>query len=184
MNDDGYPDEPVGPFPGPPRTITDGRDRTVSLRAVGPGPDEIDRATAREALTEMYVAFDPADRAQGLPPAGEDRVRDWLGTVLGPDCANVVALVGDESVGHATLVPDDGAAELAIFVHQDHREAGIGTALIRTLLGLAAEEGIERIWLTVERWNRAAVGLYRKLGFETRNGESFELEMSIRLAAD
>jgi ribosomal protein S18 acetylase RimI-like enzyme len=96
----------------------------------------------------------------------------------------VVALVGDEPVGHATLVPDDGAAELAIFVHQDHREAGIGTALIRTLLGLAAEEGIERIWLTVERWNGAAVGLYRKLGFETRNGESFELEMAIRLGAD
>ncbi|ESS03241.1 MAG: hypothetical protein A07HR67_01636, partial [uncultured archaeon A07HR67] len=33
----------------------------------------------------------------------------------------------------------------------------------------------------VERWNRAAVSLYEKIGFETSNAQSFELEMALRL---
>ncbi|CDK40799.1 GCN5-related N-acetyltransferase [Halorubrum sp. AJ67] len=37
------------------------------------------------------------------------------------------------------------------------------------------------MWLTVERWNRAAVSLYKKIGFETSDAESFELEMGLRL---
>ena len=37
------------------------------------------------------------------------------------------------------------------------------------------------MWLTVERWNGAAVSLYRSLGFETTGAESFELEMALRL---
>ena len=37
------------------------------------------------------------------------------------------------------------------------------------------------MWLTVERWNDPAIALYRKVGFETTNTESFEIEMSIRL---
>jgi ribosomal protein S18 acetylase RimI-like enzyme len=79
-------------------------------------------------------------------------------------------------------VPDDDACELAIFVLQAYQRAGIGTSLIRTLLGYGAEAGVERVWLTVERWNRAATNLYEKIGFETSNAESFELEMALRLA--
>jgi len=37
------------------------------------------------------------------------------------------------------------------------------------------------VWLTVERWNRAAVALYEDVGFERSGTESFELEMSLRL---
>jgi len=94
----------------------------------------------------------------------------------------VFAWDGDTVAGHATLVPDDDAHELAIFVDQAYQGAGVGTALIRALLGHGARVGIERVWLTVERWNRAAVALYEKVGFETASAESFELEMAARLA--
>jgi GNAT superfamily N-acetyltransferase len=170
-----YPDDPAGPFAAPPVTFADGDGREVTIRAYDPVAGD------EEALVRMYDRFDPADRAQGIPPADEDRVRAWLANILGEDCLNVLAVHGDEVAGHATLVPDGDAYELAIFVLQAYQRAGIGTRLLEALLGYGAREGVERVWLTVERWNRAAVALYEKTGFETSSAESFELEMSLRL---
>jgi len=85
--------------------------------------------------------------------------------------------------------PDDEAdalgtdpCELAIFVVRSYQHAGIGTELLETLLGEGCERGVDRVWLTVERWNEPAVALYRSVGFETSDAEAFELEMSLRLA--
>ncbi len=168
-----YPDAVSGPYPRPPIEIEDEEGREITIR-------EFDED--RDALVEMYDDFDPADRAQGIPPVGEERIRDWLDHLLCEDCYNVVAVHGDEVAGHATLVGDDaGDYELAIFVHQDFQGAGIGTDLLEGLLGLGAEAGLERVWLTVERWNRPAINLYKKVGFETTDAQSFEHEMSIRL---
>lgn len=173
-----YPDEPSGEFPQPPIAFEDREGHSVRVEAV-----PADAAVADlEPVVEMYDTFDPADRAQGVPPVGEQRVRDWLDTLLSADSYNVVAWVGDEAVGHATLVPDgNDAYELAIFVHQDFQGAGIGTHLIEGLLGYGQANDVDRVWLTVERWNQPAVSLYEKVGFETASAESFELEMSIRL---
>jgi RimJ/RimL family protein N-acetyltransferase len=134
-----------------------------------------------EHLVEMYLSFDPADRAQGIPPSREDRIRSWLDTLL-TEGLNVVAWHEDSVVGHAVLMPDDGCWELAIFVNQPYQGAGIGTELIQTLLGFGAAQGVEHVWLSVERWNRAAIGLYESVGFEICEAESFELEMSLLLA--
>ena len=170
-----YPDEPAGEFPRPPRTVTDREGREVELLAAD-GADH-------DGVFEMYVSFDPADRAQGIPPTSESAVRDWVGRVLDEDCWNVVALAraSEAAVGHVTLVPDGDAHELAIFVLQSHQGAGIGTELLRTALGYGASHGVDRVWLTVERWNSAAVALYKKTGFETSEGGSFELEMTLCL---
>jgi len=172
---DRYPDAVADDFPPPPAAFTDGEEREVEIRAYE-GAD-----LGREALVEMYDTFDPADRAQGIPPGGEERIREWLDAILGAECYNVIAWRGDEAAGHATLVPDDDAYELAIFVHQTYQRAGIGTRLIRALLGYGQADAVEKVWLTVERWNRAAVSLYKKIGFETSDAESFELEMGLRL---
>jgi len=186
-----YPEDRSGPFPVPPATFEDREGRAIELRAAG--PDDVD------AIAEMYVAFDPADRAQGIPPTGESAVREWLDTVLaeGPD---VVARHDGAVVGHATLVaapdvpdrlagdeapdPDGDAAELAIFVLQGYQGAGIGRRLLETTLGHGATAGFGRVWLTVERWNHAAVGLYESIGFERSGTDRFELEMAIRLRTD
>ncbi|PSQ64811.1 MAG: GNAT family N-acetyltransferase [Halobacteriales archaeon SW_9_67_24] len=152
-----YPDEPVGPFERPPASFTDAHGREIEISVC----DESEFA----ALKRMYVAFDPADRAQGIPPAGEAAIGEWLDVVLASGY-DVVAYHGDTCVGHATLVADeDDTHELAIFVLDTHQ----------------GREGVERVWLTVERWNNAAIALYRKVGFETCDTESFEIEMAIRL---
>ncbi|TKX80239.1 GNAT family N-acetyltransferase [Halorubrum sp. SD626R] len=178
MSDRRYPDAVADAFPIPPTEFTDREGRTVEIRPYDGGN------AAYESLVGMYDDFDPSDRAQGIPPGGEKRIREWLDAILGGDCYNVIAWCGDEVAGHATLVPDGDAYELAIFVHQEYQRAGIGTHLIRGLLGHGQAEGVEKVWLTVERWNRAAVSLYKKIGFETSDAESFELEMGLRLNAD
>ncbi|WP_254542813.1 GNAT family N-acetyltransferase [Halomarina pelagica] len=168
-----YPDEPAGPFEAPPLSFEDKEGRTVEIRAFDGDVD---------ALVAMYLDFDPEDRAQGIPPTGEERIRDWLDGIASEDCVNVVARANEQVVGHATLVPDGGAGyELAIFVLSSYQNAGIGTRLITALLGQGEREGVDRVWLTVERWNAPAIALYRKVGFESSKSESFEMEMSLRL---
>ncbi|MFB6112091.1 MAG: N-acetyltransferase family protein [Halobacteriaceae archaeon] len=168
-----YPEEPAGDFPVPPRTITDEGGRSIGI-------ERLDWRADQEKLVAFYRAFDPADRAQGLPPVGADRIRRWL-TEL-EDGYDVVARDDETVVGHATLVPDDaGGYELAIFVLQAYQGAGIGKELLRTVLGLGQAQDVDRVWLTVERWNHAAVHIYETAGFETTDAANFELEMSIRI---
>lgn len=185
-----YPEEPAGPFPVPPTSFTDGDGRTIELAIAQSAAAETD---ALEALVEMYVQFDPTDRAQGIPPTGPDRIRAWLEPIVA-DGINVLARHKGTVVGHATLVPDvadadalvapgDAEWELAIFVLQAYQRAGIGTGLLEHLLGHASRLGIDRVWLTVERWNTPAIALYERVGFETTGAERFEQEMAIRLDA-
>jgi ribosomal protein S18 acetylase RimI-like enzyme len=174
-----FPDEASDSFPEPPLSFTDKEGREIEIRPYEDGGAKESGEADFEAVVEMYADFDPADRAQGIPPATEERVREWFeGLQAG---LNVVAWHEDRAVGHATLVPDEDAHELAIFVHQDYQRAGIGSKLIRGLLGYGQAEGVKKVWLSVERWNHAAVSLYESVGFETYGTESFELEMSLRL---
>jgi GNAT superfamily N-acetyltransferase len=168
-----YPDAVAGPYEGPPRVFEDRNGREI----------RVERYEGEfEAVVDMYTAFDPADRAQGIPPVKEEAIRNWLEAILADECVNVLAWDGDSVVGHATLVPDgDEAYELAIFVLSAYQDAGIGTGLVEALLGAGHEAGIDRVWLTVERWNNPAVALYRKVGFEAGDSGSFELEMTAAL---
>lgn len=173
-----YPDEPVRAFPRPPASIRDADGRRIELLGVTPG-DGI-----REDLVAMYLDFDPADRAQGIPPLGGEAIREWVDLVFdqGPD---VIARHDDRIVGHATLVPEAGTDEyeLAIFILDAYQGRGIGSRLLPILLGDAQEAGITYVWLTVERWNRPAIALYETVGFQSTRTGSFDLEMTITLTS-
>ncbi len=169
-----YPDEVAGPYDPPPSEFEDHEARWISIQRYDGGI---------ETLVEMYQMFNPEDRAQGIPPAKEPQIRTWLGQLLDSDSVNVVAWHDGEPIGHAILVPDgENASELAIFVLREYQGAGIGTELIKRLLGAGRAEGIDHVWLTVERWNEPAVVLYRKVGFVSTGNESFELEMAATLS--
>ena len=51
-----------------------------------------------------------------------------------------------------------------LFVRPEHRGAGIGQALIRTLAGIAADRGCGRFEWAVLDWNRPAIRFYEGLG--------------------
>ena len=56
--------------------------------------------------------------------------------------------------------------EFGVSVHPDHRRAGVGRALIQTLLAWANENTqIEKVILNVFASNRDAISLYKALGF-------------------
>lgn len=159
-------DDPVDAddeFPRPPGTFTDGDGRAISVRGLTDGD--------RGALVDLYDAFDPDDRAQGLPPRTTPAIESWLEDICG-EGVHTVAWHGERAVGHACLVPTrDARHELAIFVASSHQHAGIGTRLLRYLLGQGAASGVTRVWLVVSPRNTVALRLYESAGF-TRTGEA------------
>ncbi len=55
--------------------------------------------------------------------------------------------------------------ELCLVVYEKHRNRGVGTILMNTLLADLKPKGYEHLSLSVDKQNRA-VGFYKKLGFE------------------
>ncbi|WP_280535800.1 GNAT family N-acetyltransferase [Halopenitus sp. POP-27] len=173
-----------------PVRFTDRRDRLIRLRTIEGTPPDVD------ALVGMYADFGATDRAQGIPPIGTDRIREWLTGLTG---IHVVAEHGGDPVGHAVLVPIDGgtgededgetndadadagtgadAVELAIFVHPDYQGARIGTETLGVLLDHGADSDADEVQLHVERSNDAAVALYRKYGFTAVDTRAIEFRM-------
>jgi len=76
---------------------------------------------------------------------------------------------------------DPTVPELAIFVRQDARRCGVGTALLRTLVSRAHAEGCRALSLSVEQDNRA-VHLYERAGFVRvgRSGNSWTMRLDVR----
>ncbi|HJZ50343.1 MAG TPA: GNAT family N-acetyltransferase, partial [Roseiflexaceae bacterium] len=82
------------------------------------------------------------------------------------------------AVALAELVHDPvapTAAELAVLVRDDMQRQGVGTRLLRLLIGLAGGRGVRTLHATLQAENRPARQLLRKLGLayhtEIRYGE-------------
>ena len=85
-------------------------------------------------------------------------------------------------VGHCFLVADGaGSAELAIFVHQEFRRRGVGTALVRAALEWGAVAGLRRVWTLTSSDNKAALRMQEKCGFRLTNAAFPETELEIDL---
>jgi RimJ/RimL family protein N-acetyltransferase len=146
------------------------------------------RATVRsfrqqdfKALLEMYYQFEPKRIAQRLPPRTEEQIQRWL-TSLTRDGTNFVALVGRHIVGHTVICNLlDGRAELAIFVHQNFQNRGIGSQLIQLAKRAAIAAGYQKIWISVESSNLQAIRFFLKSGFQFTGSFDSESEMILDL---
>jgi len=82
-------------------------------------------------------------------------------------------------VAHGALVLRTGrmahVGEVTLFVHDDHTARGFGNAILGALIDLADNWlGLRRLELDVNTDNVAAIGLYRRHGFEvegTKRGD-------------
>lgn len=89
--------------------------------------------------------------------------------------ANSTILVAEEGGELAGYVQADGgeyrrnrhSAHIIIGVRLASAGQGLGTRLLEALDAWAREHGLARLELTVQAHNRAAIALYRKLGFVT-----------------
>ena len=133
------------------------------------------------ALVQMYKSFEPKRVAQGLPPPDVPRIAHWLDQLERKSEA-LLAWEGGKVVAHTILCPMPAeAVEFTIFVHQDYREEGLGTALSRLTLDWALQMGFSQVFLTTETSNFRALRLFRKLGFQTTSSYGDEVEMKLDL---
>ena len=67
----------------------------------------------------------------------------------------------------SALTEKSGKAHLvSIAVHPKHRKKGVARVLLENLMERLEAENVREIWLEVRVSNRAAVSLYRSLGFQ------------------
>ncbi|MGA2059164.1 MAG: GNAT family N-acetyltransferase [Thermoguttaceae bacterium] len=136
-----------------------------------------------QSMIAMYLAFQPRNSFQGLPPVTDEACTKWVQHMIG-NGINIVALsFGDGAVGHAALFPmDNEVCEMFVVVSPPFQNTGIGTQLTRCSVQLAYEIGFDRIWLPVECTNVRARHVYKKCGFENLPGRDLrELDMSLDL---
>ncbi len=133
-------------------------------------------------VLEMYSTFFPKPASQGLPPQDPETCQNWLKTLFKIGM-NGLAWRGHSVIGHAAVIPDvkGKSGELVTFVDQNHRNRGIGTELTRFTLAKFGQHGFEIAWLTVRVSDFIPMMLYRKLGFEFCDKDSYERVMAIKL---
>ena len=127
-----------------------------------------------------------------LPPPRSIILNDDLQVYVkdfgsGPDDHCLVAECEDKVVGVVWVRVmedyghiDDATPSLAISLYEDYRGKGIGTSLLKGMIGLLDEEGYDRVSLSVQKAN-PALRLYLRCGFEVIEERGEELLMVRRL---
>jgi ribosomal-protein-alanine N-acetyltransferase len=154
--------------------------------ATGKG-DATPPRTLREARPSDLPALASLERSCFAPPWSEHLLRLELDA---PGSLVLVAESGgaDRLDGYAVLrTVADEAELLRVAVRPDDRRAGIGRGLVEAGLDAVARRGAARCFLEVRADNRAAIALYRTLGFApsgTRSGYYPEGTDALLMAVD
>lgn len=138
---------------------------------------DIERATMGDVptLVERWIALAEDQRQHGshlLGRANEAAIRETLGRRVVEDHA-FLARRNDDVVGFATVTREDdryqrdvarGIVE-NIYVDPNHRDEGVGSALLDRAESALLAEGVETILLEVMAENEAARRLYADRGY-------------------
>jgi acetyltransferase len=71
-------------------------------------------------------------------------------------------------VGRLNKLQGDQEAEIAVLVSDEYQHKGLGTELVRRLIGIAREGGVHRLVAEMLRDNLAIQGVLGRLGFRLR----------------
>jgi CBS domain-containing protein len=136
-----------------------------------------------EWLIEMYLAYEPRNSFQGLPPVGDAACKSWVQHMIGHGINLVALSFGAGVVGHVALFPIDNLrCEMLVVVSPPFQNTGIGSELVRCAIQLSDEIDFEKIELSVDATNVRARHVYKKSGFEYHSfRHAGEVEMSLDL---
>lgn len=124
-----------------------------------------------------------------LDPAGS--LESWTDGLAQRTCRDgipttLAALENEVPVGSASLVEHDMTTRpdltpwlAGVYVLPAHRRRGVGSALVRRAMAVAADLAFETLYL----YSRSAVALYRRLGWQVLDHECYEgREVAVMLA--
>lgn len=130
-------------------------------------------------LAEMYERYLPHGEVMGLPPHDPDRRREWLAQLR--EGVNCVAFVGGTLAGHVAMMPEGGRGELVVFVREEFRRQGIGTAITTRAVEAARSMGLKAVWVLINGTNVAAYRGLCKFGFHPEWETLHEAQMVYEL---
>lgn len=134
------------------------------LRPATPADAAATAAIYNHEVTTSTVTFDLVTRTV-------EEQAEWLGARAGA-LEVVVAEIDGEIAGFASLSPyrDRPAyrttVEDSIYVHPDHRNAGVGRALLAEIVDVARRRGFHSVIGRVVGGHSASIRLHASLGFE------------------
>jgi len=142
----------------------------------------VELSVAREATDELVAAFRRLLPQLSTSAAPLER-KALAATLSSPSNTVLVAREGDEIVGALTLVlyavPTGLRARIEdVVVDSRARGRGVGEALTREALRLAAERGARSVDLTSNPARVAANQLYQRMGFELRETNAYRFRIS------
>jgi ribosomal protein S18 acetylase RimI-like enzyme len=118
------------------------------------------------------------------PPASlDDKARsteEWLKDVLRRGF-NFVAEETGKLVAHLVMIRAGDSAEMSIFVHPDHRQRGIGGALLRIALDQARDMDLRHVWLAVASGDSSLQETLSGFGFVVSRRTGAATEMALAL---
>jgi len=139
--------------------LKDGREVTIRFLT----------ANDKEALFQMFSSMSSEALKWSMAPYTMEVIQRWINNIK-----NLIPLVAEYNnriVGYASIYKFQhprrkGIGDLAIYLHQDFHNVGLGTAMMKKLLQLAKEHKMHKLELYVVEDNKAAVALYKKFGFK------------------
>jgi L-amino acid N-acyltransferase YncA len=137
--------------------------RQVTLRHMSPADKQGLLAFAR-GLPEHDLLFLRRDITQ------EDAVDDWIRELETGEISTVMAVVGNEIVGYATIHRSmlrwtAHVAELRVMVAESMRGAGLGRVLTQEAFAIALSQGIEKMVAQMTLDQKGAIATIEGLGF-------------------
>jgi ribosomal protein S18 acetylase RimI-like enzyme len=143
----------------------------VTIVQVAPVAALLDSLPARDDLTASVTPVPAPQWLSLMHDLDADDPDTHVAILTGPEVVGFATLCrGDEPVGIGRVSVDGGWAGItSVEVAPAARRQGIAGAVMRTLVGWAAERGAQATYLQVRAANDAALRLYAALGYVTHH---------------
>lgn len=118
---------------------------------------------------EMFSSMSDEALKWGMPPYTREVIERWINNL--PNLIPLVAEYNNNIIGYASIYKyphprRKGVGDLAMYLHQDFHNVGLGTAMLIRLLELAKKDKMHKVILHVIAYNKVALYLYEKFGFK------------------
>lgn len=104
-------------------------------------------------------------------PRTQEEQREWFHNKQRNGFPLFVTTIADVVTGFGTYGPFREKAgyrktvEHSIYIHHSHRDKGIGSALMETLIRTAREQGLHTLIAGIDSKNTGSISFHRKFGF-------------------